>query len=111
MSGESRVVYEEEQTAVRKICKENCFAVSFDERYPYAVVYRADPPITLLDGQENDTPNKEILQLDVVIGADVAVTIKGSGTLLAAVLRKLIKSAENCADAFFRARAEETAND
>ena len=106
---ESEVVYEAEQTAVRKICKENCFAVSFDERYPYAVVYRADPPITLLDGDADDAPNRELLQLDVVIGADVAVTIKGSGTLPAAVMRKLIKSAESCADAFFRAKAEEAA--
>lgn len=108
---ESEVVYEAEQTAVRKICKENCFAVSFDERYPYAVVYRADPPITLLDGDADAAQNRELLQLDVVIGADVAVTIKGSGTLPVAILRKLIKSAENCADAFFRARAEATASD
>lgn len=108
---ESEIVYEAEQTAVRKICKENCFAASFDERYPYAVVYRADPPITLLDGQTEDGQSSDLLQLDVVIGADVAVTIKGSGTLPAAVMQKLIKRAESCADAFFRARAEATASD
>lgn len=103
---ESEVAYEAEQTAVRKFCKENGFAASFDERYPYATVYRADPPITLLEDPEADEAKDNLLQIDVVTGSDVAVTIKGSGTLTAAVLRKLIKHAEICAEAFFKAKAE-----
>ncbi len=101
---ENRIVYEAAKESIKKLCSENNFAAEFEERYPFAVRYKAQIAPSLLDGTP---PPVDMLRVEVVIAAQTITEIRGSGALTAAVLKKMITRAEACADAFFRAQAEE----
>lgn len=108
MSGENKVLYEAEKEAIRKFCKDHNIAACFEEQYPYAVIFCMEIPATLLDEPAAaDVPSP--LRIEVLIGSVTSVKISGSGALAATTLRKLIKGAENCADDYFRTKAEEAA--
>lgn len=95
---EARMAYEIAVAASQKMCDDNNVILKISEGFPFEVRFTVEAPLTLFEAETGDLIAPQII---VKIGIDTTVKTRADKAIPASLLKKLIKTEEGLALAFF----------
>lgn len=95
---EAYTAYEIAVAGALKFCNDNDVILKISEGFPFEVRFTVEAPLTLFEAETGDLIAPQII---VKIGIDTTVKTRADKAIPASLLKKLIKTAEGLALAFF----------